>query len=159
MESVEVWMWTIAGLIFAGILITGSFKFLTYYTHNMDVKQAQESFNKLTQMTERVCGAGLGSAEAREIILPYVIANLSTTAREGVYADRICMTLQDEKPSCYDFTYCNATMKPIDLTSSTSFFKLLQKAVSGPQVGAFKVRVEKTDYRNITISWTQTVVQ
>jgi len=153
MESVEIWMWVIAGLLFTGILLAGAYKFMSNYTRNADVKTAQESFAKMTTMADRVCAGGISASEEREIIFPYIVKNISMSGT-GEFSDEICMTLGDEKPSCYIFDYCNASLTPksIDLTQKTDFFRMIQTAISGAPVASFRVKAKKVDYRNVTIS-------
>jgi hypothetical protein len=156
MESVEVWMWMIAGLILGGLVMVGSYELLSYYTYHTEVNQAQSEFTKLTTTIDRVCLSGIGTSDVNEYVYPYSVANI-TVENETGYNKEICISMKKDIPYCYKIRTCmvNVSQGNIHFNDTKGFFYLVQKMQGKAKAGKFRIGVYKTGFGNVTMNWTR----
>ncbi len=161
MESVEVWMWIIAGLIIGGIVFSGAYVFLSRYMAQQEVSQARESFNRLKYSVNTVCIGGSLDKEVDQYIFPYNVEKIYVIDEEGIEGEgnQLCMRIKDEESSCAKINLCTLKMSTLDLGEKTSIFYLIQKALGKKMVANIEFSIEKHDVKNIDINWTRKYVK
>ncbi|MBN1386328.1 hypothetical protein JW968_05140 [Candidatus Woesearchaeota archaeon] len=155
MESVEVWMWTIAGLVIGIIVLTSAYVLLSKYTHNVEVNAVVENFQLVKASAENVCRGGRNAMETKVYTFPYIVNNITTKNSSNQVGEgrTFCITIKDEGEICEEFSLCNATMPVLDLTRKDSLFYLIQKAVGRGKKATVEFKVQKVGIQDVDIAW------
>ena len=153
MESVEVWMWVIAGMVLGGIVFVGGFKLLGNYVHSTELSQAKESMNLLYGMTNNVCFGGRGEREVKSLVFPALVQRIwvqDDYAVEGK-GKFLCYLLKDDGPACLDLKACDVEMDSISLVEKKSVFSAISKFLGKKKYHRFRFSVNKLDFDNVAI--------
>ena len=67
-ESVEVWMWVIAGLIIGTIVFGGSYMLFSHWIENNELKETKVNFELLTQSIVKTCNQGTDKLEISRFV-------------------------------------------------------------------------------------------
>src|SRR3989344_2916369 len=151
MESIEQWMWFIAGILITSILVVITFSLLSNHAEGLENGQARESFNLLTEYVQEVCMQGKNFKTTKNLIFPQIVK----TIRYDSSLDSICMTIQDQDEDCKKISVCDVTFNPpqISLIEETSFYGMIQKAIGKRDFADIKFEIIKDDYKTITVNW------
>ena len=157
MESVEVWMWLIAGIMLGGIIFVTAFIFLGHYTHNVEVSQAQDSFAMLKTTVDNACLGGMYNQEIDTFVFPYVLEKIYAQDEHEIKGsgNELCIEIQGELPYCEQTQICTVNMKSVDIQREKSVFYLIQKAMGKRQPANIRFTVSKVNKTELNITWKQ----
>ena len=160
MESVEVWMWAIAGLIIAGIVFIGGFKLIQNYVDNVEESQLSNSFNLLYSSATNVCYGGSNSREVKNLKFPYITKKIYAQDKAGFeeYGTELCYITKDAK-NCADIELCNLSMSTLNLDEDTGVLYNIQKFLGKKRVAQIKFDIERVSYGEVKIDWEKQVVR
>ncbi|MFH0876112.1 MAG: TMEM14 family protein [archaeon] len=139
LESVEVWMWLIAGLIIGGLIFVAGYSILNNWFYNKELQTATESFALLKTSILSVCKLGAEQEEVKRLILPRIVNNISIQDSAGLnigVGSRLCIDIKNEPILCINLeeepNNCahQVVMKTLDLNDQNSLFYKVQKASS-----------------------------
>lgn len=161
MESVEVWMWIIAGLLIGALIFTGAYSLLSRYMKHQEINQAHESFNRLKYSINTVCIGGLYTKDTQEFIFPYSVERIFVRNNEGLEGKgkQICIKMYNSETECSRIRLCNLSMSTLDLGERTSIFYLIQKALGKKMVANIEFSVYKEEPTMVQINWTRKYVK
>jgi len=152
MESVEVWMWVIAGLIIAALILTGGFNMLIKFTKSTHVSTAQDNLILLKSNIDSVCIGGRNSQEIKSYILPYIVNNMSTEPKTTNALSKICLEIDTEGRFCHEIETCNVSMNLLDLTREDTLFYKVRKALGSGEATKIEFTIKKTGSKRINIT-------
>ncbi|MBU0758216.1 MAG: hypothetical protein KKF44_09165 [Nanoarchaeota archaeon] len=132
MESVEVWMWIIAGLIIGSLIFVAGFSLLTRWIHNSEANKALESFSSLKSSILAV-GSSYGESdeEITLLVFPGLVENITIENKGKTRTepkDLLCIKMKSNPKSCEEIEDSNYFMHPLQLYSQKSLFYLSEKA-------------------------------
>lgn len=154
MESVEVWMWVIAGLVIGIIVFTAGYSFITRYMINVEKGQAADALTMLSQKIQNTCQSSLYSRESKNIIFPHIVQRVYVRTKdmdEGM-GDYVCIDVQNELPECNELK-CAVTMNTINTASQTTTFYLIQKALGRSKASNIKFDISNTGSEQVSVDW------
>jgi hypothetical protein len=159
MESVEVWMWLVAGVILGGIIFVSAFVFIGNYTSNMEYNQAQDSYNLLKDTINKVCQGGPYSQEVVSYVFPRVVNLVYSEDDNGIKGSgsNLCIHVQKDAPHCQKLQSCSITMQSINLQQKQSVLYFVQKALGKKKPTKIKFTVAKVGKSDINITWKKTL--
>ncbi|MBD3203075.1 hypothetical protein GF327_02175 [Candidatus Woesearchaeota archaeon] len=164
-ESVEVWMWLIAGLIIGSLIFVSGYTLLSNWVHNNEVNQAMNSYSLLKASISNVCAIGRERQEIESFVFPRIVQNISVkNETSGEYGkghslcmyleERICEELDKEPFNCKPAI----SMNTIYFNEDESLFTVVRKATGEKMAAKVKFSInkaydsiEKED--KITITW------
>ena len=155
MESVEVWMWLIAGIMVGSMIFVGAYQMIANYTRNLELKDAQDSFSMLRTSMDIVCNQAVGSTEAKDYLLPLTVEKLYVTDNElteGV-GSKICLDVKGANAYCAKLL-CRTTMSTLATSQKDSIFYFIQKALGQKKPIAARFLVSKSGLSTVNASWT-----
>jgi len=152
MESVEVWMWIIAGLLISGLILVGGFNMISKYIASNQLTLAQDNLVLLKGNIENVCIGGRNSQEIKSYVLPYIVSNVSATNATKTRLSEICLSIPGEGKFCHDIRTCNTTMRALDMSKKDSFYFKIRRALKGGEATNVEFTIKKTGRDRINIS-------
>jgi hypothetical protein len=161
MESIEIWMWIIAGLLLGGLIFTGAYTFFSRYIAQQEKSQAYDSFEHLQLSIGNVCLGGSMDKFSGSFVFPYSVEKIYVADDSGVEGkgSNLCIKVQDEDERCLKIGICSASMKTLDLSEKTSVFYMIQKALGKKMAANIEFSISKTSVRDIEINWTRKYVR
>jgi hypothetical protein len=161
MESIEIWMWIIAGLLLGGLIFTGSYTFFSRYMAQQEKSQAYDSFERLKLSVGNVCLGGSMDRYSGQFVFPYSVEKISVADDLGAEGagGNICIKVKDEDERCLKIGLCTASMKTLDLSEKTSVFYMIQKALGKKMAANIEFSISKTSVREIELNWTRKYVR
>ncbi|MEM3370520.1 MAG: hypothetical protein QW471_02390 [Candidatus Woesearchaeota archaeon] len=161
MESVEIWMWIVAGLLLGGLLFGGAYTFFSRYLAQQEKNQAFENFEDLELSVSRVCLGGSYDKISKNYILPFSVEKLYVADEDGSEGsgNQLCLKLKEEDAHCLSIKLCSASMQAIDLSERTGLFYLIQKALGKKMVANIRFTIYKMGPRDVVINWTREYVK
>ena len=161
METVEVWMWIIAGLLIGGIIFGTSYSLMSQHVKSQERLQAAESFNQLYELMNTVCLSGINALETRQIIFPYSVERVYIKDDNGMEekGQILCYKFKDSDAVCKRLDLCSAKMSSIGLTEKTSLFYMIQKALGSKYVANIEFKVEKSGLKDLNVTWKRRYVK
>jgi len=152
MESVEVWMWVIAGLIISALILVGGFNMLIKFTQSNHVSTAQDNLILLKSNVDSVCIGGRNSQEIKSYIFPYIVNNITSVHSTFLKRSKLCMEIDKEGRFCHDIDTCNISMPTLDLTREDTLFYKVRKALGSGEATKIEFTIKKTGSKRINIS-------
>ncbi|MBW2971145.1 hypothetical protein KY320_03220 [Candidatus Woesearchaeota archaeon] len=159
MESVEVWMWLIAGILLASIIFVTAFSLIAKYTANMEVSQADDSFQILQTTINNVCQGGPENQEINSLVFPYRMQQLFVQDEHEIKGtgNELCLEISGLPVRCEQLARCSAQMNSIDLEREISVFYLMDKALGKKAPAKIRFTVSKITADTVQILWQQVV--
>src|SRR3989344_5491685 len=130
MESVEVWMWVIAGLLVGALVFASGSALMSRYLNSQEIGTARSNFGWLTTTAEKMCRAGTFSQETRELILPQVTERITVEDDDKIEGagKNICIYIRNiDSPQCYKVETCTLKMNSFILDSKQTANNLLER--------------------------------
>ena len=133
-ESVEVWMWIIAGMVIGAIIFGSGYTMLAKCIRGNEVKLAQENYSLLRSSVVNVCALGFQRQEVKRFIFPTIVNNISVqnkSTEETGSGNLLCISIENEGEFCdkinEDPYNCHNTinMKTIDFKSEKNLFGVI----------------------------------
>jgi hypothetical protein len=159
MESIEVWMWVIAGVIIGGLMFTSVMSFMAKQFTQQEINQARESFTRLSSSLKVVCAGGSFSRDTDLYQFPYRVKKMfvqnNTFEGEG---RNLCIDIENQDLDCVELEQCTIKMETLDLTQKTDLFYMIQKALGKSSVASIEFDINK-NYNQITINWSRRYVK
>ena len=156
MESVEVWMWVVAGLVIGSIVFSGGYIFLADYLQSSQINQAQKNFNSLVNSINFICSSGTGATDSKDIVFPFFVDKIfvrdETTNIEG-NGRQVCIQLKNKGPECVSIDICKVNMGTIKVEEKTSIFNYIQEGLGKRNVADIKFNIQKESADNIKVEW------
>lgn len=155
MESVEVWMWVIAGLLVGVIVLASGFLFLSKYIESAQINQAEKSASALANVADTVCLAGKNTKQTRNFYFPYIVRQIYLFDEEKNIKGR-GKSLFIEFYNNKDFTIeleCSSQMKTISLDKESDFFYMIQDYLGENKVANVKFSITNLGDKRLNISW------
>ncbi len=152
MESVEVWMWLIAGLIIGSLIFVSGYTLLSHWIHNNEVNTALESFSLLKSSIQNVCSIGAERQEIESYVFPRIVHNITISdADYTMFEDgsALCMDMEGEPLHCDEMdrepNTCRhpITMENITFESDKGLFATLQKALGENKAVKLRFTISK----------------
>jgi hypothetical protein len=158
MESVETWMWLIAGIIIGSLMFVGGYKLLVKYVDNTEKSAVQDSFNMLSSTIASVCTGGSNNREVKSLAFPFSVDKIYVRDEEGLenYGKELCYDFT-EKENCVSTGACSVTMNTINLQQKTGVFYNIQKFLGRKDVAKIRFTIKKEKAGEITADWKQEV--
>ena len=141
MESVEIWLWIIAGLFIVGIIIVSGFKIInTYLTTELN-NIIEEDLNRITNSIDKLCVSPKYSRETLEIRIPDTIRLMYISDGETDGKGNIFCFEFNNKKYCKK-TDCTASMDTYQKQINKNWFNaIIRKKKFIP----FKIKLEKKE--------------
>jgi len=161
MESVEIWMWIIAGLLLGGLIFSGAYTFFSRYMFQQEKNQAYDSFEQLHKSIGKVCLGGSMDRFTGSYIFPYSVEKIYVIDESGVEGSgsNLCIKVQDEDEHCLKTWLCPVSMKTLEISEKTSIFYMIQKALGKKMAANIEFSIGKTSVREIEVNWTRKYVR
>jgi hypothetical protein len=155
METVEVWMWLIAGLLIGSMIFITAYTLMGKHIRSQEVLQAKENYGMLKQIIETTCLSGIEASETKQLIFPYRTEKIYVVDEEGIEekGKKLCMKIEGEDEYCEDIKLCEVSMNSIVIPEKTNIFYLVQKALGKKSVANIEFNIKKTGLKSITITW------
>ena len=148
LESMEVWMWLIAGLILGGLIFSGGFYLLANWIHNKEVNLASDSYYMLKSSILNVCRIGLERQETEKYVFPRIVKNITiSNGTDYGQGHILCMDIKDEKLNCEDLgDECSYLiyMDSVSFENKESLFYVIKKATGQSQAVRLRFRLDKS---------------
>ncbi|MFH1398713.1 MAG: hypothetical protein ABIG95_01220 [Candidatus Woesearchaeota archaeon] len=159
MESVEVWMWLIAGVILGGIIFTSAFVFLTKNAYSMEVRQADESFDSLKSAIDLACMGGQFHQDIATYVFPTMTNKVYIRDQNNIKGegDYLCIQVASEQPRCEQFAVCTAKMQTVDMQQKTGAFYFIQKTMGRTQPTKLRFTISKAEKGKLSVTWEKTL--
>ncbi|MBU0757462.1 MAG: hypothetical protein KKF44_05325 [Nanoarchaeota archaeon] len=151
-ESVEVWMWVIAGLIIGGLIFVSGYTLLSRWIHNNELNQAHESFSMLKSSILNVCSIGTERQEIEEFVFPRVVKNITISdvkfEEEGI-GNNLCIMIEGEPRYCEildkEPNTCsnNVTMQTLSFEEEKNLFSQIQKVLGDKKSAKIRFTISK----------------
>ncbi|MBT4350954.1 hypothetical protein HOD20_00360 [archaeon] len=160
-ESVEVWMWVIAGLIIGTIVFGGSYMLFSHWIENNELKETKVNFELLTQSIVKTCNQGTDKLEISRFVFPPIVKNITIknkeTNEEGIgfllciqfENEELCKEIDSEKYGC-DLP---VIMQSINMGEKKGLFYVIQKAMKKSKAKNVDFEISKTVEDNICVHW------
>lgn len=163
-ESVEVWMWLIAGLVIGSLIFLSGYTLLSQWIKSNEINQVHRSYDSLKASIINTCAIGTDMQEIKSYVFPKRVNNITIlnesndalgygtslcmdVSEEGLYCERL-----DKKPnSCYVPLF----MKNISFDRKDSLFYIVQKALGKAKASKIEFTITKYGRSNITINWSE----
>ncbi|MBN2422366.1 hypothetical protein JXB41_04000 [Candidatus Woesearchaeota archaeon] len=171
MESVEVWMWLIAGLIIGSLIFVSGYTLLSNWIRNNEVNDAMNSYSLLKSSIINVCSLGIERQEIESYIFPRIVNNI-TIENETDYGEGhvFCIDISGEPLYCEEIDEEPNSCKHIIIMDTVSFdnekslFSVVQKALGENKAVKLKFNINKrfNDDQNrteIDISWKEEFIK
>ncbi|MBI4439200.1 hypothetical protein HY640_04670 [Candidatus Woesearchaeota archaeon] len=154
MESVEVWMWVIAGVMIAGLILVGSYQFLSKYFYNADFESSRSELDRLVLSLNHVCSSGLGSKESLRLKLSDKVSRVFVRNSEGVEGSGrfVCMGFGSEG-YCSEVRVCEASMRGIELEQKSSVLDFVYRTFGSRKSADFDFAIKKSELRKLSLEW------
>ncbi len=161
METVEVWMWIIAGLLIGAIIFGTAYSLMAHHMKSQEKLQAAEGFNQLYELMNTVCLSGIDAMETRQIIFPYSVERIYIKGNNDLEEEgkTLCYKFKDSDEACKELKLCNAKMRTISLTEKTNLFYMVQKALGAKSVANIEFKVEKSGIKDLNVTWKRKYVK
>jgi hypothetical protein len=158
MESVETWMWIIAGIIIGSLVFVGGYKMLVKYVEHTEESTVQDSFNLMSTTMKSVCSGGSNNREVKSLVFPFSVSKIYVRDEDGLenYGKELCYDFT-EKENCIVPSTCAITMNTINLQQKTGVFYNVQKFLGRKDVAKIRLTVIKEKAGEITADWKQEV--
>ena len=124
MESVENWMWIIAGIIIAMILFGGIFRMFINHSVSQEIDTAHKEFQMLKSKIDLVCIGGRDNYEYVSLVFPWVVSKIYVSDPLGV--EDVAENYEDV---CYDIDVCTVNMKTFQQDTQDTIAFQLQRAL------------------------------
>jgi len=152
MESVEVWMWIIAGLLISGLILVGGFNMISKYISSTQLTLAQDNLVLLKGNIENVCIGGRNSQEIKTYVLPYIVSNVSAINSTKTRPSKICLAIPGEGDFCHDLRTCNTTMDLLDISKKDSLYYKIRRALKGGEATNVEFTIKKVGRDKVNIT-------
>lgn len=136
MESLEIWMWVVAGFVALAIIIPVFFNLITASIKNQEANNALESLDRLSQQIKSACNSGFFSQTQMTLSFPFSLRSLYTVNNINGNDSEICINFIDNKnnPYCNEIRDCIVSFDKInpEIDSRAYFLysKLFNKQIS-----------------------------
>ena len=156
MESVEQWMWLVAGVIITAALIVSGYALISRYIRSSEISQAESSFSFLKSSSDSVCVGGINSQEVKSFIFPSLTEEIYVRDDDYQIGNGrfMCINISGEPPLCDELRLCSVEMQTVNLKDdSSNIFFLIQKALGRKDAVKLRFIISKTDLDQLEISW------
>jgi hypothetical protein len=164
MESIEVWMWLIAGLVIGSLIFVSGYTLLSHWVSTNERTLAQKSFSSLKDSVLNVCSVGTDRQEIASFVFPRMVNNLSVANKSDStygWGNYLCMDTADAGEYCEQLNkepnncFIPMKMDTLSLVKKTSLFYVIQKALGEAKSAKIKFMITKSGRSNISINWTE----
>ncbi len=161
METVEVWMWIVAGILIGSIIFATAYSLMANHVKKQELLQASQGYNQLYELINTVCLSGIDAMETQRIIFPYIVERIWIEDETGKEEEgkRLCYKIKDKNEFCQELKLCSAKMRTISFTEKTNLFYLIQKALGKKEVANIEFKVQKSGLNSINITWKRRYVK
>ncbi|MGB9748615.1 MAG: hypothetical protein ACP5OZ_04635 [Candidatus Woesearchaeota archaeon] len=155
METVEVWMWLVAGLLVGSMIFITAYTLMGKHIRSQEILQAKENFAMLKQIIETTCLSGIEASETKQLIFPYRTEKIYVVDEQGVEekGKKLCIKIENEADYCEEIKLCEVKMGSIIVPEKTNLFYLVQNAIGKKNVANIEFNVKKTGLNFITVTW------
>ena len=169
-ESVEVWMWLIAGMIIGSLIFVSGYSLLSHWIHNNEVNQATQNFGLLKSSIINVCSIGYGKQEIKSYVFPRSVNNITIKDEYDNYGEGhiLCLDMKNEPLQCSELdekpNSCkyNVTMDSLSFNEQKTLFSTIQKALGEEQASKIEFTISKEKVNGkykIKISWKEKFIK
>ncbi len=156
METVEVWMWIIAGLLITSMILASSFSLVGRHLRSQARLDCADQFTKLYNMIGTQCIGGVGSSETKEFIIPFLMQKIyvkNESNAEG-YGDILCYKIDNELPFCRKIKGCDVTMNTLGLSyEEGGLFSNIVRTLGRGKVSTVSFTVSKVSFYDVNVTW------
>ncbi|NIA04284.1 MAG: hypothetical protein GWP09_02950 [Nitrospiraceae bacterium] len=155
METVEVWMWIIAGMVIASFILASSFTIVGKHLHNEEIMDCSTKFESLYNLLGTTCVGGEGSVQSEQIVIPFAMQKLYVKNESNVegYGNILCYKVEGKLPFCKKLSYCKINMSTISLGEKTGLFSMISKTLGSNHVATIEFTVSKVSGDILNVSW------
>lgn len=152
-------MWLIAGVILGSLMFVSAFVFLSNYTRNIEISQADESFESLNQVIQRVCMGGPYSQEIESFVFPYITDRIFVQDQNKILGNgtELCMQVSELPLDCHEIRRCSLSMNTLDFEKTSGVFFFIQRGLGKKKPAKIKFKVSKIDTNTLNVSWQREV--
>src|SRR3972149_2645280 len=103
MESIEQWMWFVAGILMTAIIVVSAFSLLSNHIKATEISQAKDSFSILAANVQEVCLQGKNFEMTKTLTFPNTVETIRADSGE---TRELCMKIKEESESCQEIGHC-----------------------------------------------------
>ncbi len=156
METIEVIMWTTAGMIVAGIILGGAYQFMSSYFYNSDVHHSLLESKKLMDAIDNSCVGSIGNSATLEVSYPLIAEKLYVTGDFEGKGNMLCMVISGEKETCEKTRYCTVSMDSVEFLKKSDIHYFLSRVNGKERSAKLLFNVKKTGNNEANVSWSFT---
>ncbi len=156
MESLEVWMWVIAGLLIGIILFIAGSSLLGRYLHSQDIGLSRSNFGQLADTVKKICRLGVYSEETVRLRFPSSADKIAVVDADKIEGEgkQLCLWIRgQEGVQCIDTDLCVTKMNTVVFEDDVTTQSLLQRITKGTEPSVFTFSVAKSSFDTVAISW------
>ncbi len=161
METVEIWMWTIAGLIITSFILATAFSLVGKHIRSENILSCDRQFSKLYNTLQISCVGGEGSSQTENAIFPNIMETVYVKDSHNKLGrgNLICYKVRGEKTKCEKVEACNLTMEPLNFHFNNGLFSSLSRIFGRGDTYNVKFVISKINFTDIYINWTRTYLE
>src|SRR3989344_7955876 len=156
MESVEVWMWVIAGLLIGSIMFVAGSSLLARYLHSQDIGLARSNFNQLSETTKKVCRLGIYSEETMTLRFSSAASKVAVVDKDLIEGEgsELCLWIKNQEGAqCEKVDTCITKMNSVVFEGDQSPQNILQRLIGSKQTSILTFKITKTGFDTMQITW------
>ncbi|MBD3203367.1 hypothetical protein GF327_03675 [Candidatus Woesearchaeota archaeon] len=157
-ESVEQWMWIIAGLAIATLIIIGGYSIISQLVADKQLKETMDTFNNLKNRIQDLCYRNKKSQEIHYMKISDIVKEISvrnsTTMRTG-NGTMLCIEIEDKNRECQQLKNCVYDLVPIRFQKQQNIFSTIQKALGSSRSAKIAVLITKGTFDKVFVTWTE----
>ncbi|MFH0876110.1 MAG: hypothetical protein V1859_09310 [archaeon] len=160
-ESVEVWMWLVAGLVIGGLIFVSGYTLLSQWFHTKDIDKAMQNYAQLRDSLVTVCKVGSEHQEIKRFEFPRIVTNISIIDKPKNLIGQgstLCMEIEGEDILCTQIDKEPYTcklpliMKTFDTQKKKGLFAMIDRALGDSQVSKIEFSISKNELNLICIT-------
>ncbi|MEK6968595.1 MAG: hypothetical protein AABX51_08270 [Nanoarchaeota archaeon] len=156
MESVEVWMWVIAGLLIGSIMFVAGSSLLARYLNSQDIGIARSNFNQIAEISKKICRLGIYSEETMTLRIPSVASKIAVVDKDLIegQGNDICLWIRNQAGSqCEKIDTCETKMNSVVFEADQTPFYMIQRLTGAKQPAVITFKITKTGFDAVQITW------
>ena len=161
MESIEVWMWIIAGMIMAGLVFMGGFSLLSKYIYNTEKETTNNNFEALYSSINSVCFGGTYTREFKSYTFPFTVKKIYVEDSAGIemFGKNLCFEYREESPICMTVKNCNVDMNSVYLEQKSGLFYHVQRSLGKKGAAKIHFNITKTKLGLVNVPWARELTE
>lgn len=148
MESLEIWMWLVAGFVALAIIIPVFFNLINASIKNQEVNNALESLDRLSLQIKSACDSGFFSQTSLTLDFPISLGSIYTVKNINGNNSEICLNFTGDKnnPYCNEIMNCIVSSNKIYPETDSRAYYLYSKLFHKPISYDYTFNITKRDY-------------